>query len=251
MRYFIRLSYDGSGFHGWQRQPNAGSVQQSVEEALEIILRRPTPIVGSGRTDTGVHARETYAHFDTDTPITDAGRFLVSLNRLCGRQIAASELIEVAEDAHARFDATARTYKYFVHYSKNPFLEGLSWETRPLDPDKMNEAARLLLTTEDFTSFAKLHSDNKTNICHVSEAVWTPHGENGAVFTIRADRFLRNMVRAVVGTLVDVGRGKLSIEGMQRIIEKRDRCAAGISMPAHALYLWRVEYPYLPWKSHK
>ncbi len=243
MRYFLRLAYDGTRFHGWQRQPNAVSVQQTIEEALSIILRHPVEITGSGRTDTGVHARETFAHFDTQNQISDTGKFLVSLNRLCGRDIAISEVLPVHEDAHARFDAQRRTYKYFVHFKKDPFLQGLSWETHPLDIDKMNEAASLLLETKDFTSFAKLHSDAKTNICDVTEARWEHHGEDGAVFTITADRFLRNMVRAVVGTLVDVGRGKTDKEDVRRIIERKDRCAAGTSMPAHALYLWEVKYP--------
>lgn len=243
MRYFLRLSYDGTRFHGWQRQPNAGSVQQTLEDALSVMLRRRVEITGSGRTDTGVHARETYAHFDTDEPLTDTGRFLTSLNRLCGRDIAVSELLPVKDDAHARFDATSRTYKYFVHFRKDPFLQNLSWETHPLELERMNEAAQLLLATEDFTSFAKLHSDSKTNICHVTQALWTPHGDNGAVFTITADRFLRNMVRAVVGTLVEVGRGKTGIEDVKAIIESKNRCSAGVSMPAHGLYLWHVAYP--------
>lgn len=246
MRYFLRIAYEGGNFHGWQRQPNACSVQQTLEEALSIILRRPVEITGSGRTDTGVHARETFAHFDTDNnEIEDAGKFLVSLNRLVGKDIAIRELIPVKEDAHARFDATRRTYKYFVHFRKDPFLRGRSWETHPLDLEKMNDAATLLLQTRDFTSFAKLHSDAKTNICRVNNASWEKYGENGAVFTITADRFLRNMVRAIVGTLVEVGRGKLDKEGFTRIIEQKDRCAAGTSMPAHALYLWHIEYPYI------
>lgn len=243
MRYFLRLAYNGNRYHGWQRQPNAPSVQQAIEEGLSIILRQETGITGSGRTDTGVHARETFAHFDTTQPIGDTRKFLVSLNRLCGRDISINEVLPVKENAHARFDATSRTYKYFVHFCKDPFLQGLSWETHPLDLDKMNDAASLLTETSDFTSFAKLHSDAKTNICHVTEAIWTPWGKNGAVFTITADRFLRNMVRAVVGTLVEAGRGKTDTEGIKRIIEKKDRCAAGTSMPAHGLYLWEVRYP--------
>ena len=243
MRYFLKIAYDGTGFHGWQRQPNAIGVQQIIEDSLSTIMCRPVEIVGSGRTDTGVHARETFAHFDTPEPIGDTGKFLVSLNRLCGRAIAISDILPVMETAHARFDATSRTYKYFIHFHKDPFLEGLSWETRPLDLERMNEAASLLPETEDFTSFAKLHSDAKTNICHVDIARWTEEGENRAVFTIRADRFLRNMVRAVVGTLVDVGRGKSDPATVKKIIESKDRCSAGTSMPAHALYLWKVEYP--------
>lgn len=268
MRYFLKLGYCGAPFHGWQRQPNAGSVQQTLEEALSTLLRRPVEITGAGRTDTGVNARVMYAHFDTVEPVADAERFLRSLNRLCGRDIAVGDLIEVADDAHARFDATSRTYKYFVAFRKDPFLWRYSWQTRPLDIEAMNKAAKLLLETSDFTSFAKLHSDNKTNICRVTEARWEPiegmtggsceygiikTGDSatecaGAVFTITADRFLRNMVRAVVGTLVEVGRGKMNTDGFTAVIEGRSRSLAGTSMPGEALFLWNVTYPYLPEK---
>lgn len=284
MRYFLKLGYCGAAFHGWQRQPNAGSVQQTLEEALSTLLRRPVEITGAGRTDTGVNARVMYAHFDTEEPVADKERFLRSLNRLCGRDIAVGDLIEVADDAHARFDATSRTYKYFVAFRKDPFLWRYSWQSRPLDIEAMNEAAKLLLETSDFTSFAKLHSDNKTNICRVTEARWKPiegmigdsrengiisgnrnddivggsrkngiigagdseTGCAGAVFTITADRFLRNMVRAVVGTLVDVGRGKMDTHGFAAVIAGRSRSLAGTSMPGEALFLWNVTYPYLP-----
>ena len=250
MRYFLKLAYNGSSFHGWQRQPNAGSVQQVLEEALSVVLRENTQLTGAGRTDTGVNARVMYAHFDTPNPIEDKKRFLLSLNRLCGKDIAIDDLIEVESEAHARFDATKRTYRYFVTYEKSPFLYPFSWHSPTLlDIEKMNSAARLLLTTEDFTSFAKLHSDAKTNICHVSKAEWEPwrnsFGCKGIMFTISADRFLRNMVRAVVGTLVDVGRNKLSVEEFAGIIDKKDRCSAGTSMPGEALFLWEVEYPFL------
>lgn len=244
MRWFLKLSYRGAPFHGWQRQPNAGSVQQTVEEALATVLRRETPIVGAGRTDTGVNARTMFAHFDTKSPIEDRRRFLLSLNRLCGRDIAFHDVLPVRDDAHARFDATARQYRYFVTEEKSPFLYPLSWQqTSPLDYAAMNRAAGLLLTTSDFTSFAKLHTDVKTNICRVTRALWEEPFPGVHVFTIEADRFLRNMVRAVVGTLVDVGRGKLDTDGFQRIIDTRDRCAAGTSMPPEALYLWDVRYP--------
>ena len=251
MRYFLKLSFLGAPFHGWQSQPNAVSVQQTIEEALAKILRVPTPIVGAGRTDTGVNARTMFAHFDTASPIADPGRFLASANHLCGRAISLESLIPVADDAHARFDATRRTYRYFVTTEKSPFLSPLSWQSpAPLDTEAMNRAAAILTETDDFTSFAKLHSDAKTNICRVDEARWDPwtndFGVPGIVFTISADRFLRNMVRAVVGTLVEVGRGKLSEEGFRRIIDSRDRCAAGTSMPPQALFLWNVEYPYIP-----
>lgn len=247
MRRFLKLSYDGAPFHGWQRQPDDSSVQQTLEEALSTICRRPVEVVGAGRTDTGVNARVMYAHFDSDYIIPDKRRFLTGLNRLCGHAIAVEDVFEVDPDKHARFDARLRTYKYFVTFAKCPFLENMSWQTvMKLDLDLMNEAAALLLTTDDFTSFAKLHSDARTNICRVSEARWetwrNSFGVPGAVFTISADRFLRNMVRAVVGTLVDVGRGKISVAEFAEIIRRKDRCAAGTSMPPQALFLWDIEY---------
>lgn len=249
MRYFLKLSYNGAPFHGWQSQPNAVSVQQTVEESLSVILRHDTSIVGAGRTDTGVNARMMYAHFDAKK-IEDPKRFLLSLNRLCGPSIAIDDLIVVPADAHARFDATEREYKYFVTFRKSPFLSSFSWfAPNLLDVDAMNEAAAMLLEVKDFTSFAKLHSDTKTNICDVRRADWTPwdnaYGVPGIVFTITADRFLRNMVRAVVGTLVDVGRGKLSLKDFQEIIDTNDRCSAGTSMPPQALFLWNIKYPYI------
>ncbi|MDE7413698.1 MAG: tRNA pseudouridine(38-40) synthase TruA [Muribaculaceae bacterium] len=276
MRLFIKLAYEGAPFHGWQIQPNAVSVQQTIEEALSTILRVPVSIIGAGRTDTGVNARVMYAHFDwpeeaashwkdplSAYSMTDGKRrFLLSINRLCGPAIAIQDIFPVADDAHARFDASKRTYKYFVTFEKSPFLAPLSWHSPSLlDIEKMNQAASLLLTTDDFTSFAKLHSDAKTNICKVTRAEWKPwnssflpackRAENprGIVFTISADRFLRNMVRAVVGTLVDVGRGKLSIDGFRKIIEAKDRCSAGTSMPPQALFLWDIEYPFIKDKS--
>lgn len=250
MRYFLKLAYDGGGFHGWQSQPNATSVQQTIEEALSVVLRRPTPIVGAGRTDTGVNAREMYAHFDTIDPIEDPKRMLNGLNRMVGPKIALHEIIPVTSDAHARFDATERSYKYFVIFEKSPFLKDSSWfSPSRLNIARMNEAASILLRTEDFTSFAKLHTDAKTNICDVRMAEWSdyrnPYNIPGIEFTISADRFLRNMVRAVVGTLVDVGRGKLTVDDFREIIAKRDRCSAGTSMPPQALFLWEVKYPYL------
>lgn len=246
-RYFIRLSYRGAPFHGWQIQPNAVSVQEEVEKALSTVFRAPVSIVGAGRTDTGVNARTMYAHFDYDGILPEKNRFLVSLNRLVGRDIAIHDIFPVADDAHARFDATERTYKYFVAFEKTPFFYPLSWYCpHGLDLDKMNEAAKLLIVTEDFTSFAKLHSDTKTNICKVKHAEWTMEGDSMAVFTISADRFLRNMVRAIVGTLVDVGRGKMTLNELKEVIEKKDRCAAGQSMPGEALFLWDIKYSFLP-----
>lgn len=245
-RYFIRLGYRGAPFHGWQIQPNAVSVQEEVEKALTTVLRVPVSIVGAGRTDTGVNARTMYAHFDFNGDLPDKSRLLVSLNRLVGRDIAIHDIIPVASDAHARFDACERTYKYFVRFEKTPFFYPLSWHCpRRLDIKKMNEAAKMLLETDDFTSFAKLHSDAKTNICKVTRAEWSMQDESTAVFTITADRFLRNMVRAVVGTLVDVGRGKMTVDGFREIIRKKNRCEAGQSMPGEALFLWDVKYDYI------
>ena len=245
-RFFLRLGYRGAPFHGWQVQPNAESVQAVVETALSTVLRKPISIVGAGRTDTGVNARIMYAHFDFDGVLQYNDRILVSLNRLVGRDIVVHDIIPVHDDAHARFDAKARTYKYFVAFKKTPFFYPLSWYCpNGLDLKRMNEAARTLIDTEDFTSFAKLHSDVKTNICKVSKAEWAKEGDSMAVFTITADRFLRNMVRAIVGTLVDVGRGKLTKEDFRRIIESKDRCCAGQSMPGEALFLWDVEYDYI------
>ncbi len=246
MRYFLRLAYRGAPFHGWQTQPNAASVQQTIERALELALRRPTPITGAGRTDTGVNASMMYAHFDTAEPIADKAGLLRALNSICGKDIALYEIIDVAPDAHARFDATSRTYHYRVNTRKSPFLYPLSWSApASLDFELMNQAAARLLTVSDFTSFAKLHSDAKTNICRVSRAEWVPLDADRWVFIITADRFLRNMVRAVVGTLVDVGRHKLTLGQFEEIISRRDRCAAGTSMPPHALFLHDVTYPYI------
>lgn len=239
------MSYRGAPFHGWQIQPNANSVQEEVERSLSTILRVPMSIVGAGRTDTGVNARTMFAHFDYDGVLPDKGKMLVSINRLVGRDIAIHDIFRVADDAHARFDATQRTYKYFVAFEKTPFFYPLSWHCpHGLDLDLMNEAAKLLLATDDFTSFAKLHSDAKTNICRVTEAEWKMEGKM-AVFTISADRFLRNMVRAIVGTLVDVGRGKMTIDDFKKVIERKDRCSAGQSMPGEALFLWDITYDYI------
>lgn len=245
MRYFLKLSYNGAPFHGWQVQPNAVSVQSTIEEALSTVLRENISIVGAGRTDTGVNARQMYAHFDYDKEIPDFGKLINSLNRLVGKDIAIYDIIKVADDAHARFDATARTYKYFVTHQKSPFLYPLSWHCpQSLNYKKMNEACEVMKRHIDFTSFSKLHTDVKTNNCRIDYARWQQEGEM-MVFTITADRFLRNMVRAVVGTLVEVGRGKISVEEFEQIILKKDRCSAGTSMPPQALFLWKVDYDYI------
>ena len=240
----MRLSYRGAGFHGWQIQPNDNSVQETIEQAMATVLRHPVSITGAGRTDTGVNARMMVAHFDVDTPIADTALLVRSLNGIVGRDIAIHTIFPVHAEAHARFDATSRTYKYFAHTLKSPFLYPLSWQCRPdMDFDLMNQAAAHLLEYRDFTSFSKLHTDVKTNNCVVTRAQWDRVGEQW-VFTITADRFLRNMVRAVVGTLVEVGLHRITIDDFCRIIEQRDRCKAGTSMPPHPLFLWDITYPY-------
>lgn len=244
MRYFLRLAYDGTPFHGWQRQPNASSVQQTLEEAISTILRKETVLTGAGRTDAGVHAREMFAHFDCET-IQDKHRFLTSLNRMAGNAIAVYDLLPVSPEAHARFDAVSRSYEYHITLKKNPFDFNFAHRMERLpDVEAMNQGGRLLEATADFTSFAKLHADTKTNICKVSRAVWEWRPEEERlIFSITADRFLRNMVRAVVGTLLEVGQGKMNLRQLQEVIEKKDRCSAGVSMPAKGLFLTGVEYP--------
>ena len=242
MRFFITLSYDGTNYHGWQVQPHSDSVQQRLQEALSLLLRQPTEIVGAGRTDTGVHARMMVAHFDSDKPV-DGRQLCYKLNKLLPRDIAVQDVRPVDEDMHARFSATSRTYHYFIHTHKDPFLRSCSWHVPfALDFERMNEAAKLLLGNKDFTSFSKVNTDTKTNLCDVREAFWEEMAEGQWRFTITANRFLRNMVRAIVGTLVEVGRGRLEIEDVRSIIEAKDRCKAGESVPAHALFLVDIKY---------
>ncbi len=244
-RYFVTLAYRGTPFHGWQIQPGVITVQEQLEKAFSTITRSQVSVTGAGRTDAGVNARRMIAHVDLPLAVTDVNALVRALNSILGKDIAVYSLREVKPDAHARFDATSRTYHYYAADVKTPFLYPLSWKAPArLDYDLMNEAASLLHDTEDFTSFAKLHSDSRTNICHVTRARWEGiSGGDGHVFIITADRFLRNMVRAVVGTLVDVGRHKISVDGFRDIIDRRDRCAAGTSMPPEALFLWDVTYP--------
>lgn len=245
MRYFIKLAYNGAEYHGWQSQPNAVSVQETIEKSLATIMRQDIKITGAGRTDAGVNAAVMFAHFDFEGNIPDTQVLVNRLNALLGKNIAIYDIFEVHDDAHARFDATARTYKYFVHTEKSPFLYPFSWKaTSRLDFERMNEAATHLLNYIDFTSFSKLHTDVATNNCKITHARWEREGEQW-VFTITADRFLRNMVRAIVGTLIEVGRGKITVAEFCCIIEKKDRCSAGTSMPGNALFLWDVKYPYI------
>lgn len=243
MRYFIHLAYNGANYCGWQTQPELPTVQLTLEQALTTLLRHPTAIVGCGRTDTGVHASDFYAHFNA-TDEVDTRQLTFKLNSFLPDDIAIYEIFAVRDNAHARFDATARTYQYHVSDRRLPFKQGLYSRIyyRP-NLELMNQGANLLMEYEDFTSFAKLHTQVKTNICHLSLAQWEER-EDEWVFTIRSNRFLRNMVRSVTGTLLDVGRGKLSLDGLRQIIERKDRCAAGVSMPPQGLFLTRVEYPF-------
>lgn len=243
----MQLAYRGAPFHGWQRQPGDVSVQSTIEDALQTVLRMPVPVTGAGRTDAGVNARQMYAHLDLPEGFDPrGGGFLRGLNSLVGRDIAIHDFIPVAPDAHARFDAVERTYRYFVHTRKSPFTGDMSWYAPGgLDFEAMNAAAALLPGRRDFTSFSKLHTDVKTNICDLRAAAWHRIDADRWYFEITADRFLRNMVRAVVGTLVDVGRGKMAPAAVLDIIGRKDRCAAGTSMPGEPLFLWEVKYPYL------
>ena len=240
MRYVIHLAYNGANYCGWQTQPNLPTVQQTLEAALTTLLRTPIAIVGCGRTDTGVHASDFYAHFDLQMPLAD--NLVFKLNSYLPPDIAIFDIFPVADNFHARFSALSRTYKYYVANARLPFKQGLYSRIyfNP-DIDAMNSAAKALMEYDDFTSFAKLHTDNKTNFCHLSEAHWENEGEM-LEFTITSNRFLRNMVRSVTGTLLDVGRGKLDIVGLRRIIEKKNRSAAGVSMPAQGLFLTKVDY---------
>lgn len=243
MRYFLRFAYKGTNYHGWQEQPNDVSVQSVLTEALSRILRSPVELVGAGRTDAGVHASCMYAHFDLDCPIADAKLVLNKLNSILPPDIACYELFQVEDDKHARFSAKSRTYNYFVDTKKSPFTDEFAARfTFPLNFEKMNEAAKCLFQYTDFTSFSKVHTDVKTNDCTIYEAHWDDKGNGQWVFTIKANRFLRNMVRAVVGTLLEVGKEKITVEQFCEIIEKKDRCSAGTSVPAKGLFLVDVEY---------
>ncbi len=242
MRYFIELSYNGKPYHGWQIQPNAITVQEELEKALSLLLRQNIKITGAGRTDTGVHALQMFAHFDIDQPVETA-KLVNKLNAFLPQDIAIRQIRRVTADAHARFDALSRSYKYYIHRYKQPFLYDRSWYfTKDLDVKLMNKAANILLLYDDFKSFSKTHTDVKTYICRIDEARWDVT-DNQLVFSITADRFLRNMVRAIVGTLVDVGLHKISEADFVKIIEAGDRQQAGFSVPAHALFLTQITYP--------
>ena len=267
MRFFITFTYNGTRYCGWQRQPNGISVQEELEKALTTILRTPIELTGAGRTDAGVHALNMVAHFDvanlliestnqsrdaincvsneTDEyiKILEKNRLINNLNSLLPYDIAVKNIERVNDEAHARFDALSRKYEYHIITHKNPFLKEQACRIHfPLNIELMNEAAKILFEYEDFTSFSKLHTDVKTNNCTIMEAYWQQRGEE-LVFTIKANRFLRNMVRAIVGTLMEVGRERLTIEGFRQVIEAKNRCSAGHSVPACGLYFIEAEYP--------
>lgn len=241
-RYFVEISYHGAPFHGWQRQPNASSVQETIETCLsKMNSNKEISIVGCGRTDAGVHAKHYIFHVDL-AEIQDEVHYVFKLNKMLPKGIAVYSIQKVADDLHARFDATKRTYRYFIHTQKDPFREEQSWyNPTKLVVEKMNIAAQILLGEKDFGSFAKAHTDVKTNICTVFSAEWIKD-ENGLYFEISANRFLRNMVRAIVGTLIDVGMGKLEVESIHSILAAKDRQEASLSVPGHGLFLWKIEY---------
>lgn len=241
-RYFITFAYDGTRYHGWQIQPNGVSVQEVLQKALSTLLREETGVVGAGRTDAGVHARRMVAHFETERPV-DCAQLAYKLNRLLPRDISVYGVKPVEADMHARFSATKRTYHYYIHTQKDPFLRAYSCEMHyALDFNRMNEAAALLLDVDDFGAFCKANTDVKTTLCNVTEARWIQRGDHEWYFRISANRFLRNMVRAVVGTLIDVGRGRVTLDGFRTIVAGKCRSDAGESMPGNALFLEDVEY---------
>ncbi|MDR3185053.1 MAG: tRNA pseudouridine(38-40) synthase TruA [Prevotellaceae bacterium] len=246
MRYFVCLSYKGTHYHGWQVQENAPSVQAELHRALSLLLGEPVVVVGAGRTDTGVHARRYVAHFDSTRNLqNDKMRRIHQVNAILPPDICVYDIFPVHDTAHARFDAVERTYKYYIHTAPNPFLLDFSvYVPYPLDVEAMNAAAATMLKYDDFTSFAKLHGNNKTNLCKLTKAGWEKT-DSGLVFTISANRFLRNMVRAIVGTLLDVGRGKTPIDDFVRIIERKERRASGASAPAKGLFLEQICYNYV------
>jgi tRNA pseudouridine38-40 synthase len=248
LRYFIELAYKGTNYHGWQYQPGADTVQETLNKALSLLLKTEIDIVGAGRTDTGVHAKQMYAHFDYETEI-DTPKLIHKLNSFLPKDIVVFTIIKVAEDAHARFDATKRTYEYHIHSVKDAFENEASYQFQlPLDIDKMNEACQILFKHTDFECFSKVNTDVHTFNCMIFEAYWTRLGakQNGnkLIFTISADRFLRNMVRAIVGTMINIGTGKISLADFEKIIESKDRSQAGFSVPAHGLYLTKIEYKF-------
>ncbi len=266
MRYFIRLSYDGSAFCGWQIQENANSVQEELQNALTTLLKEPVSITGAGRTDSGVNAINYIAHFDTcllkmppdnylkQNPIQNVGYLVYKINAILPAQICVHEIFSVPNNLHARFDAISRTYKYFIHTTKDPFHSKFSFYISPnkIDINKMNQAAQFFIGEHDFSSLEKVNGGNKTSICNVSEAYWSPIKDDFTitkdgkdtryVFTVTANRFLRNMVRAMVGSLLEVGSGKRPVEWIATMLEEKNRSSAGSSVPGNALFLYNISY---------
>lgn len=243
-RYFIYLSYDGTNYNGWQIQPNGVTVQEKLIDALCLMLQEKVEVMGAGRTDAKVHASSMVAHFDTEKVNLDTQLLVHKLNCFLPRDVAVHKVVKVKQDAHVRFSATARTYHYNITFKKSPFNRDYAWRiSQKPDLDLMNQAAEKLFLYSDFTSFSKVHSAAKTNICTIKEAYWEAIDENNWRFTIKADRFLRNMVRAIVGTLLDVGYKKISVAEFCNIVENKNRCDAGASVPGHGLFLVNVEYP--------
>ena len=244
MRYFIKLAYNGTHYHGWQYQPNASSVQETINKAVSTILNTEINIMGAGRTDTGVHAKEMYAHFDFEKPFV-ISNLIHKLNSYLPKDIVIYDIIPVAKEAHTRFDAVKRTYEYHINTVKDAFLQKQSWYFHQLlDVNLMNQAAALLFSHTDFQCFSKVNTDVNTFDCTIFEAHWTQ--ENGKlIFTISANRFLRNMVRAIVGTLINIGLHKITLNDFDAIITSKNRDKAGFSVPAHGLYLTEIKYDYL------
>lgn len=243
-RYFIYISFKGTSYHGWQVQPKAVTIQKILDGAITVILGEQISTTGAGRTDAGVHARVFCAHFDSRYPdLARRKNLIFRLNRFLPDDISVTEIKKVLPDANARFSAISRTYKYYISRVKDPFNVATSWFIHgDLDVEAMNKASKILLNHSDFTSFSRLHSDNKTNLCKIYSAEWELCGNN-LIFTISADRFLRNMVRAIVGTMIEAGRSRISPEDFERILESRNRSSAGMSAPAKGLFLTSVEYP--------
>jgi len=242
LRYFIELSYNGKDYHGWQNQPNAITVQQVLEEALSTLLQTKIEIVGAGRTDTGVHALQMYAHFDVETQL-EISYLIYKLNNYLPKNIAVHTIFKVKDDAHARFDAESRTYHYKIATNKNVFTFDFEYLLQlPLDVEKMNQACNILLEYKDFQCFSKSNTDVKTYHCNIKKAEWTKENDS-LIFIITADRFLRNMVRAIVGTMLEIGLGKLKVNDLHNIIKSKNRSQAGYSVPAHGLYLTNITYP--------
>jgi len=243
-RYFIFISYNGTFYHGWQLQPDSVTVQKILENALSVVLGEDIRATGAGRTDTGVHASFFCAHFDSVSPdLAQRKNLVFKLNRFLPEDISVSSIRMVLPDANARFSAISRTYKYYISRTKDPFFNSSSWFIHgDMDIEAMNRGCNILFNHTDFTSFSKLHSGSKTNICRIYEASWA-EADNKLVFTIKADRFLRNMVRAIVGTLVRIGAGKMTGKELEEIIAAKDRSRAGTSAPAKGLFLHDIEYP--------